>query len=442
MQTALPAAGPRVLDRTRRIARSGSYRLAASVILVITASALDVFNILDRRNTAILASGSAIRYLVLLIPFGAALWIRAARPSFLIRRPCLGDALVFAMWIYGVAGTTFGSVFLGTTDTARPVFLPMTVALLFLLAVDHPTDAETARIFRLLAAVSTLYVTMNFLVNTRLLPGLAEYRQYRNASFAFVCTAIACAVAGRRYLRLAAILTMLVGIFWTYPSATSVLMLLATALTLFITSPRATIMRTIVVATSLTSIGAVAVANLDAGVEITDEYFDTVQKANANAGRLDLWSQGLEKFSESPVWGRAWTDQVVAVRERDNKALPYHNDFILFIAEGGTVGFALLFTWIVWLELTLLRRYFGYVRFGMASEAMLTRVILVTLNGFFTAMGFNPVLPGLTRSIAVFGLAGVALSLRPPAPRRPPEPDTVSPPEPERSSSPQLALAR
>jgi O-antigen ligase len=209
---------------------------------------------------------------------------------------------------------------------------------------------------------------------------------------------------------------MVVGIFATYPSATSVLMLGSTALTLFLTSPRATSLRAFVVGTSIVMIGVVAVVNLDAGVEITDEYFDRVQKANANNGRLDLWSQGLAKFAESPVWGAAWSGEVVAVRERDKKALPYHNDFILFLAEGGLVALGLLVAWIVWLETTLLRRYRGYLRFGRHREAMLTRVILVTLNGFFTAMGFNPVLPGLTRSIAVFGLAGIALSLAPPRP--------------------------
>lgn len=417
MDTALPRArAGSVRGRAVKVARTSSFQLGASVILVIVASALDVFNILDRRNSAVLQGGSAIRYAILLVPFGAALWIRATRPSFLVRRPGLTDVLLFLMWAYGIAGTMFGSTFLGTTDTARPVFLPMTVGLLFLLAVDHPTDRETSLLFRAIAGASTLYVAMNFLVNSGLLPGLVEYKQYRNASFAFVCAAIACAIVARRYLRLTMLLGMLVVIFATYPSATSVLMLGSTALTLFITSPRATVLRGLLVGTSIVLIGALAMLNLDAGVEITDEYFDRVQKANANNGRLDLWGQGLAKFAESPVWGQAWTDEVVAVRERDNKALPYHNDFILFVAEGGLVGLGLLLAWIVWLEVVLLRRYFAYVRFGRRGEAALTRVILVTLNGFFTAMGFNPVLPGLTRSIAIFGLAGIALSLAPPRP--------------------------
>jgi len=422
MDTALPGDRAGTVRIATATVRSASYRLAVSVILVILASAVDVFNILDRRNTAILQGGSAIRYLVLLVPFGAAVWIRAARPTFLIRRPGLGDLLLFAMWAYGIAGTMFGSAFLRTASTARPVFLPMTVGLLFLLAIDRPTDRETSRIFQAIAIVSSLYVLLNFLVNVGLLPGLAEYRQYRNASFAFVCTALSCAIVARRYLRFIAIAGMVVGIFATYPSATSALMLGSTVLTLFITRPGATAARSMVVGVALVAGGALAVANLDAGVEITSQYFDRVQKANANNGRLDLWSQGLAKFAESPVWGQAWTGEVVAVRERDKRALPYHNDFILFLAEGGLVAFGLLLTWVVWLEVTLLRRYRGYVQFERRNEAMLTRVILVTLNGFFTAMGFNPVLPGLTRSIAVFGLAGMALSLAPPTPIRRDEP--------------------
>jgi len=114
--------------------------------------------------------------------------------------------------------------------------------------------------------------------------------------------------------------------------------------------------------------------------------------------------------------GAGFASDTVVESGRDH-ASPYHNDFILFLAEGGVVAFGLLVAWIVWLEVTLLRRYRGYVRYGQRQRAMLVRVILVTLNGFFTAMGFNPVLPGLTRSIAVFGLAGIAMSLGDPQPR-------------------------
>jgi hypothetical protein len=179
---------------------------------------------------------------------------------------------------------------------------------------------------------------MNVLVNTQILPGLLEYHQYRNANVAYLAMAIACAYVSRRWLRLGAVGAMVLAIFATYPSATTVLVLLATGLTLFMTSPRATALRIVVVAGTVVLVAALALANFEAGVALSSRYFALVNKAQTSGGRLDLWSQGIDRFEESPVFGSAFADEVVAIRSRDQRALPFHNDFLLFLAEGGLVG--------------------------------------------------------------------------------------------------------
>jgi O-antigen ligase len=98
--------------------------------------------------------------------------------------------------------------------------------------------------------------------------------------------------------------------------------------------------------------------------------------------------------------------------------LPFHNDFVLFLANGGLVGLGLLVTWFAMTELTLLRRYRGFIRAGDVRRAGLLRAILVCLNAFVVAMAFNPVLPGASRSATVFGLYAIAMSVGEPAPRR------------------------
>ena len=97
------------------------------------------------------------------------------------------------------------------------------------------------------------------------------------------------------------------------------------------------------------------------------------------------------------------------------KALPYHNDFVLFLAEGGLLGAGLLVGWMFLAEATIIRRYRGFVRAGQDDHANLLRVILVCLNAFFVAMAFNPVLPGASRSATIFGLYAIAMSLGAPA---------------------------
>ena len=163
-------------------------------------------------------------------------------------------------------------------------------------------------------------------------------------------------------------------------------------------------------------VAVLALANFQAGVNITSRYFNAVGKADANAGRIDLWTAGFERWQESPIIGRVFTGDSVAIRSRDQKALPYHNDYVLFLAEGGLLGAGLLLAWMLLVEITLLRRYRGFIRAGQDAHAGLLRAILVCLNAFFVAMVFNPVLPGASRSATVFGLYAIAMSLGGPAP--------------------------
>jgi O-antigen ligase len=151
-------------------------------------------------------------------------------------------------------------------------------------------------------------------------------------------------------------------------------------------------------------------------VDLADDYFAVVDKANANNGRLDLWTEGLERWQEAPIFGNGFAGEVTAVRDRDDKALPFHNDFVFFLANGGIVGLGLLIAWFVLSEVILLRRYRGFVRVGDDLRAGLLRAILACLNAFVVAMAFNPVLPGASRSVTIFGLYAIAMSIGEPPP--------------------------
>jgi O-antigen ligase len=384
-----------------------SYRLAKSFLILMSLVTVDVFNYLDR--------GGATRYLVLLVPIGTIVWIRMHEPTMAIRRPATADVALLVLFLIGLLGSLVGVAFLGTQDTVRSVFIPMSLGLFYLFTLRPPTNDETDRMLRWLGWIGLVYTVMNFLVNTSLLPGLLAYKQYRNASFAYVALGIACAFVLQRRGRLVAMILMTAVIFFTYPSATSVLVLVTVFLTLFLTSRKASGLRTLVIGGTLVLLTAIALMNFQAGVKFTSDYFNAVGKADANAGRIDLWTAGVEKWRESPLVGNFFSGNATAVRSRDGKTLPYHNDFVLFLAEGGLLGAGLLIAWMLLAELTLISRYRGFVRSGQIVRANLVRVVLVTLNAFFVAMAFNPVLPGATRSATIFGLYAMAMSLgRPP----------------------------
>ena len=383
-----------------------SFVLWRAYLLIMLAASFDVYDWLDRS-----VQGGATRYLIIAVPIVAAVWIRLRHPGFLVRRPMPSDVVLFVLFVFGLGGSLIGVAFLGTVENARTVFLPMCVAFLYLLTTDDPTDREVSKTLSWLSLISLAYTAMNALVNLGLVPGLLEFKQYRNASVAVVALAAASAITLGKRRRFLLVVALSIVIFTTYPSATSVLVGASAVLTFYLTGRRAGAVRTGLVAVLIVVGATFALVNFDRGVELANDYFAVVDKANANSGRLDLWAEGLERWREAPIFGSGFAGEVTAVRDRDERALPFHNDFVLFLASGGLVGIGLLLAWFVLAEVTLLRRYRGWVRAGDTARAGLIRAILVCINAFVVAMAFNPVLPGASRSATIFGLYAIAMSV-------------------------------
>jgi O-Antigen ligase len=396
-----------------------AYELSAAVLLLMLIAALDAFNFFDRPN-------GGLRYTILVIPIAAVVMVRSRRPSLIVRKPTPSHVLLSALFIFGFAGALIGVALRGNLANDYPVFVPMAVGLMFIFAVDGPTNDEVHRLLDRLAFVGLVYVLMNFAVNTHLLPGFTHYLKYRNASAAIVAMAFTAAIVRRRWRRVALLTILYAAIFVTYPSATQALMAVTVVLTLMLTTRRSGPTRTLVFAMVVVLFVALALANFSTGIQLTNAYFSGVNKSNSNNGRLSLWTDGIDEFLASPVIGQAFTGESIAIRSRDSKALPFHNDFVLFLAQGGAVGFGLLLAWVMLTELTLLRRYRAFREAGLADAADLTRIILVTLNCFFVAMAFNPVLEGVTRTASLFGLYGIAMSLGAPEAAIPQEEDATA----------------
>ena len=378
-----------------------SYRLACAFMLVMALVTVDVFNVLDRGWPPVAADaggaggGSAERYLILLIPIVAIIWMRMKAPSLLVRAPS-GSDLRARPPLPARHGRDATS---GSRSSARPTPSAPSSSrwcsgLLYLLTLHPPRDREVTRIIDWLGLIGLVYVIANFLVNYGILPGLLQYKQYRNASVAYVAlAAVAAFVRGRRR-RLLLVLVLTAAIFVSYPSATSVLVALTVLLTLFLTGRRATGLRSIVVVGVVVLMGVVAVANFQKGVQITSDYFSAVGKVDANAGRLDLWTAGIERWQESPFIGSVFSGEAVAVRSRDQRPCRTTTTSCCSSPRAGCSGAGILVAFIVMAEITLVRRYRRFVRWGDQDRADLLRIILCTSNAFLMTMLFNPVLPG------------------------------------------------
>jgi O-antigen ligase len=185
---------------------------------------------------------------------------------------------------------------------------------------------------------------------------------------------------------------------------------LVTALTFFATSTRASRTRPYLIAATILAIGVAGLVNFNSSVEIADRYFDAVGKRNTTAGRLEFWTNGLAQWRASPLIGSGFASETVIEASR-NRRSPYHNDFVLFLAEGGIVGCALFVSWLVLLLRDLLHRYFAFADSGAVSQALLARLLLVGLGSYVVSMLFNPVIQGLSRSATIFALAAIATAL-------------------------------
>lgn len=391
-----------------------TYRFDRSLVAVIF---LATFN-----APGLVNAGSPMWYLLPAIPVAAIALIRAPLGSTTIRRPVVSDVVLMILMIFGLAGTTYGVLFLGTTASLRPTFVPMVIALLYLGTLNQPTEQETDALLRALIWVGVAYLLVNASVDFGLAPGsgLIGAHPFRNSQLLFVVMATYGAVALRRWagmLLLALLVTYMVLI---YPSGTTIFVAVGTLATLYVTQPRRSAIRPYVIAILVLLLMSISLLKFGAAVDVTQRYFNAVGKTDNNATRLAVWTAGIDRFRQSPIFGAGFTGntyaQAVLVQGRPAIQAQFHNDFILFLAEGGVVGIGLLLAWVVVTEITVIRRHRMFAQAGWSSHARLLRTLLVGWNAFFIAAAFNPQFASVTGSASIFAVYALMMSLAAPTP--------------------------
>lgn len=387
---------------------SEAYRLGLSLGLVLLPVVADVNNQLNKGAGAV--GGTKLRYLLLLIPVASMLLIRLRQPSSFIRRTELSDRFLLFLAMYGLAGSIYGSLVLHTRSTALPIFLPMIVGLLHMGVRDRLSPREAKRLLRWVAFVGLIYIGLNALANSGLAPPLAASRSYRNAKVLFVVVGVVAAILARQRLRAIVLTALGAYIFFTYPSATTVVVAGVALITLFATRPKASSVRPYVVGVAALVIATVGLANIDRTIGLTNTYFLFVGKQNNNDTRVALYQAGVDQIRSSPFFGDAFSGELsVTIRLPSGQLFtaPFHDDYILLAAAGGLISLLLFLGWAISTEIGALRRYQYLVASGGGENAALLRTALVGFNAWLAAALFNPLFQGLGRSITLFALYGL-----------------------------------
>lgn len=399
-------------EAQRRADPTDSYLFMRVLLAVFVIVTLDFTKFLDK--------GNAARYLILAVPFCGALAIRFRSRTGLVRRPSFADKVLLVLILFGGVGSIYGRIHLHTLTTALPIFLPMTIAFLYLLMLEDPTEEEVRKVLFAVGAIGLLYVFLNAVANSGLSSSLQASRQYRNAEFLYVAMGFAALIVAKRWPKVMVFSVLTVVVLVTYPSATAALVVLSTIVTLFGTRPQGTRARFYAAGITVLLLIVIALFNFSRTVKLADDYFSAVGKKNNNTARLALWEAGLQNFAASPFIGDAFSGEttVTVYRLTGGRAPfhnPYNNEYVLFLASGGAFGFLLLVAWIVWLERTAMRRYRGFVASRQPQHAALMRVLLVGFNAWLTAAAFNPLFSGVGRSVTLFSLYGLMMALGRPA---------------------------
>ena len=390
-----------------------TYRFMRVLLVVMVIVTLDFTKFLDK--------GNALRYLILVVPFGEALLIRARSRTWLVRRASFGDKILLVLLLFGGVGSVCGRLFLHTSSTALPIFIPMAMAFLYLLTLEQPTEDETRKILQAIAAIGLLYVLLNALANAGLAPTLKASRSYRNADVMYIALGFAALMFGRWRAPLVVLSLLAVFVFVTYPSATAAMVMLVTLVTIFATRPRGSRARFYVTGITVLLVLVVALFGFGKTIQLAGDYFSAVGKQNNTNARLALWEAGIEKFTQSPLFGDAFSGETsITVYRQAGQRAPFHNpyndDYILFLASGGVFGFLLLTSWIAWVEVTAYRRYRSFLATGDRCHAALTRALLVGFNAWLTAAAFNPLFSGTGRSMSLFAMYGLMMVMGRPSP--------------------------
>jgi hypothetical protein len=402
----------------QRLAREASWALP--LIVAVLAILLD--------HGALASSTGMLRYAATAIVLAVVVAMRGR-----------GARTGYGLWMsaavlccYGLLGTIYGRLFLGTQDGALPVVLPMLICLGGW-ARQVGDDRQLRFALKVIAFLCSIYALMCAVFR---LAGLIDEQAVFSHEKAFLMVlAVGSAVAARsRWLTVFSLVSALAA-FATYPAATYVVAGLAGLLTLALVrwSPDRT-KRTVLGVGGMAGV-LWAVLNVDSLVQLTGTYFTLVGKSDNGSTRAALYNSALRQLSNEPVFARLFTGDLTVTTTlagQSGVVLPIHNDYLGIALTGGIVASALLLSVFMFAN--------GYaihaisVNGSSSTRGRAITALLASLNAAAVIAFANPVFMNPGTSTAVYAIICALVSLcvgavvtAPQAPGRsdPPDPEST-----------------
>ena len=322
-------------------------------------------------------------------------------------RALRGTALM--LFAYGVVGTLYGRLALGTVNGALPVVGPMIIACLPPVRSWGPGDAWRTGL-RVLGVAGSLFAVFSGLTRLGMLPAAQLDVVNHEKSFVFVL-AVGAAWAARDRLLLIGALAATAFAFTTYPAATYALALAVAVGTVVLVRLLPDGPSRLLLAVGAATSVLLATLFVDRLIEISNTYFRLVGKQDNGSARAALYEAALERL-EHPLLSSLFTGDITVVGNLTGEevVVPVHNDYLSITLGGGIVAATLLLAIFLFANGLALRT----LRDGVSDDQRRTIVVLLAAVNAAAVTAFaNPVFMNPGASALTFAvLTGLVAACR------------------------------
>lgn len=245
------------------------------------------------------------------------------------------------LFAYGLVGTLYGRLVLGTANGSLPLIGPLVIACLP--PVRNWGAVPQWRLgLRVVAAACALFAVLSGLARGGLLPETQVDVLNHEKAF-LVVLGVSAALAARDRLLVVVTAGAAVFAFVQYPAATYLLAVAVVLGTVVLVrwAPRGGVRAVLGVATMAAA--AMAVLHIDDLIRFTAPYFALVGKIDNGDTREGLYRAALAGF-DSPLFGSLFTGDITVVGNLSGEqvVVPVHNDYLSVSLGGGLLAGALL----------------------------------------------------------------------------------------------------
>lgn len=365
-----------------------------ALMVTFAAMTLDVQGLFTHRSDA---GASPYRWAILPIPLIVVFLCRRPHGRRVSLQPA--DAFLIVLVTWGLVASVGAKLLANPMFTGLSFFIPMCLALLFLVPRGGaPTEAGAARVLDWLAYIGAGFVAIHLAahLNVSFIP---EGAHGHEKAF-LLATGVAAAVATQRRRLAFAEGVAILAVFLLSPAATYVMTGAGIVVTVLLLSKKKSRFRTAFIAAMVPAtliFGFTSALNSESDSfvnRLLPRYFEAVGKDDNSAFRREMLETGIEQVRARPLVGQRFTGGFAlptSFRAGRAQVLP-HNDFLEIALAGGLLGLFLFLGVAGFMNLVAIRQYTQLGNAGCPMQQALVGTLIVGFNACLSVALFQPVL--------------------------------------------------